>query len=636
VGTWRFQIIARGSYLRTFHADGTISGDGFTGTATWKIAGSKILIDYPDKGQGSLSLPLDPKGTKGLTHDREEVIAVKIREELPAGSLQPGSNSAPEPPRMQPAITSSATKFVTSRSSEATIERPFENTLGMRFVPVPITGGPSGGQRVLFSIWETRVQDYEVFVKEKGVERPKPQFAQGPWHPVASVSWNDANAFCEWLTTKENADGKLPNGMKYRLPTDDEWSRAVGLANEQGATPKERSGKNSVDFPWGSGFPPPWAKAGNYAEKDGHDKTSPVGSFEPNVRGIYDMGGNVWEWCEDLYEPGHDDRVLRGASWGDNQRGLLLSSNRFHGTPGLRSNRSGFRVVVSAAGPAPISPGVRGAPVPAGEPVKVQPAVNSSATKPVTARIDEATTERPFENGLGMRFVPVPITGGPSGGQRVLFSVWETRVQDYEVYVREKHVPLPDPGFPQDATHPVANVTWDEAKAFCAWLTVHDRSRGRFGLAESYRLPTDHEWSCAVGIGGQEDPAKPPQEKIGKIADVFPWGSEWPPPNSAGNYSGEEATVHKKLKGRRDDFPFTAPAGSFAADRFGLHDLGGNVWEWCEDSWGPGNNDRVARGASWINNERHTLLSSNRAHGPSGSRYNGNGFRVVLAAAPAR
>ena len=72
-----------------------------------------------------------------------------------------------------------------------------------------------------------------------------------PEHPVCGVSWQDANAFCEWLTKKESADGKLPTGMKYRHPTDEEWSRGVGLAKEEGATPKERSGKNSVDFPWG-------------------------------------------------------------------------------------------------------------------------------------------------------------------------------------------------------------------------------------------------------------------------------------------------------------------------------------------------------------------------------------------------
>src|SRR5205807_7669566 len=92
-----------------------------------------------------------------------------------------------------------------------------------------------------------------------------------PEHPVANVSWEDAKAFCEWLTKKESTEGKLPTGMNYRLPTDEEWSRAVGLQFESGATPKERDGKNQVDFPWGTGFPPK-GKVGNYADTAFHEK----------------------------------------------------------------------------------------------------------------------------------------------------------------------------------------------------------------------------------------------------------------------------------------------------------------------------------------------------------------------------
>ena len=151
-----------------------------------------------------------------------------------------------------------------------------------------------------------------------------------PEYPVVGLSWDDANAFCKWLTEKESAGGKLPKGMKYRLPTDEEWSRAVGLAKEDGATPKDRDGKNQMDFPWGIGFPPSRAKVGNYADSafhekfpndpsiegytDGYPTTAPVGSFASNEDGIYDLGGNVWEWCEDLFEPGGTERAVRGAS----------------------------------------------------------------------------------------------------------------------------------------------------------------------------------------------------------------------------------------------------------------------------------------------------------------------------------
>jgi len=237
--------------------------------------------------------------------------------------------------------------------------------------------------------------------------------------------------------------------------------------------------------------------------------------------------------------------------------------------------------------------------------------------------------------------VPVPVIGGPSGGQRVLFSIWQTRVQDYEVFVKEKAVTWPKPPFPQGPTHPAVNMSSNDAQAFCAWLTERDRKAGRLGANERYRLLTDHEWSCAVGIGSREDPSKTPEAKNEKIADVFPWGSAWPPPPEVGNYSGEEVKGHKFdrghqqiLEGYRDAFPFTAPVGSFAANRFGLFDVGGNVWEWCEDLFKPGQNQRVVRGGSFGNGERHNFLSSSR-YKPR-ERESWAGFRVaVSAAAPA-
>jgi hypothetical protein len=92
-------------------------------------------------------------------------------------------------------------------------------------------------------------------------------------HPVVGVSWEDAQGFCQWLTEKESAEGKLPKGWKYRLPSDEEWSWAVGLPPELGATPAEKSGKNSVDFPWGKDWPPT-KKVGNYADETFHAKVS--------------------------------------------------------------------------------------------------------------------------------------------------------------------------------------------------------------------------------------------------------------------------------------------------------------------------------------------------------------------------
>lgn len=246
----------------------------------------------------------------------------------------------------------------------------WENSLGMKFVPVP-------GTNVLFSIWETRVQDFDAFVKEMGYKGDEneswrsPGFAQTALHPVCCVNWNDATEFCRWLTKREKATGNLEPNQEYRLPTDAEWSAAVGLPDERGSTPEEKNNHGfGGGYPWGTQWPPPIG-AGNYAGEgdyvdagwkidgyaDGAQRTAKVGSYTVNRFGIYDLGGNVWEWCEDWYDNDRKTRVLRGASFEDCIAAVLLSSTRFFGAPGDRvkirrhspgdGTWTGFRCVVA-------------------------------------------------------------------------------------------------------------------------------------------------------------------------------------------------------------------------------------------------------------------------------------------------
>jgi formylglycine-generating enzyme required for sulfatase activity len=224
-------------------------------------------------------------------------------------------------------------------AAAASNEQPYVNSLGMKFVPVP-------GAEVLFSIWETRVKDYKVFMEAKNHQWRKPSFDQTEEHPAVNVSWEDATAFCEWLTEHQRVAGRINAMQSYRLPSDEEWSAAVGLDKEGGNTPMEREVKDV--YPWGTKWPPPNG-AGNYSPSlkvDYHKNTSPAGSFEANRFGIYDLGGNVWEWCQDWYDAKRKDRVVRGASWLSSRPDFLLSSCRDYGTPEYRSDHFGFRCVL--------------------------------------------------------------------------------------------------------------------------------------------------------------------------------------------------------------------------------------------------------------------------------------------------
>jgi formylglycine-generating enzyme required for sulfatase activity len=261
----------------------------------------------------------------------------------------------------------------TAGREPASIDRPYVNTLGMRFVPVKIDEGPVERQ-VLFSVWDTRVQDFEAFEKAKKL-RPFHAHGKEPIYPIVNVTWDQAKAFCAWLTEKEHRDGKIGPNEAYRLPTDLEWSWAVGLEEsdaERGGRAL-KSGNNENVYPWGPVYPP-LPGAGNYAQRvgvDDYNTTSPVGSFAPNRNGLYDMGGNVWQWCEDAYKArmnspeaittythlkeettgdGTPYRVLRGASWVDGGEVILRSAFRENGHPEHGLNNVGFRCVLEGSG----------------------------------------------------------------------------------------------------------------------------------------------------------------------------------------------------------------------------------------------------------------------------------------------
>ena len=267
-----------------------------------------------------------------------------------------------------------------------------------------------------------------------------------------------------------------------------------------------------------------------------------------------------------------------------------------------------------------------------------------------------SSTPRSFTNTLGMEFVPVP-------GTDVWFCIHETRVQDFRAFVEgeksfqynsEGKAPLTldsdgwrfregggfgwdNPGFEQTDAHPVTCVSWNEAHAFLKWLSQKEGKR--------YRLPTDHEWSVAVGIGSREDSSASPSDKKQKIEDHYPWGGDFSVSKINGNYCGAEFRIGNEkndsvmIEGYRDDFPRTAPVKSFVKNPLGLYDMGGNVWEFCEDLYDEkkfvGDMSKyVLRGGSYFTAKEEDLRSSNRFLTNPATRYGDQGFRVVMEVIP--
>jgi formylglycine-generating enzyme required for sulfatase activity len=219
---------------------------------------------------------------------------------------------------------------------------------------------------------------FRTFVNDTGyktdLEKGKKRGADGPWHPgiefnkkyswrnagfeqtdehpVVNVSWNDAVAFCKWLSRKE---GKI-----YRLPTEAEWEYACRAGTRtryySGDDPETLAKVGNVADATPTGKSWVWTELINAS--DGYVFTSPVGKFKPNAFGLYDMHGNAWQWCADWYGEKYyaksrrddptgpksgEDRVLRGGSW---EAGpcAVRAAFRWAITPDYGSSATGFRV----------------------------------------------------------------------------------------------------------------------------------------------------------------------------------------------------------------------------------------------------------------------------------------------------
>ncbi len=176
--------------------------------------------------------------------------------------------------------------------------------------------------------------------------------------PVVAVSWNDANNFCAWMT-------KTFGGSQWRfcLPTEKEWETVAACGK-------------AVEYPWGEGpIPRRWNYFGienpepgqKLDHNDGYRVSCPVQKSGVNAWGLFGVGGNVWEWCEDADDAEGKTRVLKGASWADCAPLFLKISRRSSYTADYKSSSIGFRVIAEplasapkptdAPAPKPASPG---------------------------------------------------------------------------------------------------------------------------------------------------------------------------------------------------------------------------------------------------------------------------------------
>jgi sulfatase modifying factor 1 len=180
-------------------------------------------------------------------------------------------------------------------------------------------------------------------------------------------------------------------------------------------------------------------------------------------------------------------------------------------------------------------------------------------------------------------------------------------------------------GYPQDDKHPVACISWNDAHAYTDWLS--------YRTGKTYRLPTEAEWEYAARA---------------KTSKARYWGEN---PDDACKYANvADKTTQQQIKRAAtwkvhnctDGFAFSAPAGSFKANAFGLNDMLGNVWEWVEDSyhenyqgapvdgsaWQGDDKKRVLRGGSWYDAPQFVRAAGRDKSAPT-SRYDNIGFRIA-------
>ena len=467
---------------------------------------------------------------------------------------------------------------------------------------------------------------YEVTqVQYEAVVGTNPSQYKGETRPVEKVSWHDAVEFCKRLSAK--------TGMPVRLPTEAEWEYSC----RAGTKTRFSFGDEDTDLHAYGNYADrsctaPHAGKKDTAHSDGFDRTAPVGQFRANAFGVFDMHGNVWEWCGDWYGsyasagvrdpvgPGSGSlRVLRGGGW-HNSPGGARSAVRAGVAPASGADLHGFRVVVVLA--------PNSQPVPS----KDEPTRTPPTGEPLVLDLGQNVT---------MKLVLIPagkfMMGSPDsesgrdasreGRQREVtiskpfyMGIHEVTQEQYEAVVGS------NPSEFKGRTRPVEQVSWNDAVEFCKRLSAKS--------GKTVRLPSEAQWEYACRAGS---------------TTRFSFGDDDAVLHKHGNYADRSCTAPyqgKKDEAHSDGFDRTAPVGSFKPNAFGLYDMHGNVGELCGDWYGSyasasardpagpdSGSDRVLRGGGWHVGPA-VSRSASRSWRPPDYRYGDFGFRVVVQDPP--
>jgi len=466
--------------------------------------------------------------------------------------------------------------------------------------------------------------EYQAFVRDAKYKAPdfwkNDQFPAGQGnHPVSGVSWNDANAFCKWLSGK--------TGKQHRLPTEAEWEKAA-------------RGTDGREYPWGDVFDP---KKVNGLDSEEVDSTN-VGNFSPqgdSPYGCVDMVGNVYEWVNDWYGStyyksspssnplGPDSgeyRVYRGSST-KGRSDFTRCAHRRGLYPYVRYLSHGFRVIVSSV-PSTLPPSV----------IKID--------KSDSQNILTYDTKLTLSNGMEFMRVPAGkfLMGKLNNNNEyskqhtvdIPYDFWMARLlvtnEFYNSFVKAITIDYRENGWKKKTNHPVDG--WEKKKdhpvtcmydfydviEYYRWLNNLFKSEIPSGLV--LRLPTEAEWEKSAR---------------GTDAREFPWGNVF-------DKNKCHANIHQYMI--RD----TAPVGSYSPrgdSPYGCADMSGNVFEWTCSLSRPypfnvenlieENSELVQRSCSWEDYEEDDARVSRRKRywPPDGtSKY--TGFRLVIAPPPSK